>query len=325
MKKFFAGIISAMLLVAMMGTTVFASPSPGSDTALRQKAEELNQKITSATGIGSANAVVVVTTKALDDDQMARANAKVQADYTNASVLAMTDVSVPDGTDLRNGVKITFSVTGVLAGDNIIVLHQKADYSWETLTASVGNGTVTVTMRTFSPIVIIRLPNSSSSSGSTTSSGSSSNTSTPGSSNTGSTGTPGSNNGGSTVSSGNSTDSTDANKGGNNNSNDDNSVTVENGDVQNTNEGDTVDVNQNVTVDYPDNASSYGDGYKDGYAAGQASVNSTSASSYRGSTGSSGSGSATSPKTGEALPALPIIAVFAIAGIIVCGRKARNI
>ena len=36
-KKIFTGVVTAMMLVFTMGTTVFADPSPTSDTALVQR------------------------------------------------------------------------------------------------------------------------------------------------------------------------------------------------------------------------------------------------------------------------------------------------
>ena len=41
-KKILAGVVTAMMLVFTMGTTVFADPSPTSDTALIQRTNELN-------------------------------------------------------------------------------------------------------------------------------------------------------------------------------------------------------------------------------------------------------------------------------------------
>ena len=41
-KKIFTGVVTAMMLVFTMGTTVFADPSPTSDTALDRKSTRLN-------------------------------------------------------------------------------------------------------------------------------------------------------------------------------------------------------------------------------------------------------------------------------------------
>ena len=45
-KKIFTGVVTAMMLVFTMGTTVFADPSPTSDTALVQRTDELNNATT---------------------------------------------------------------------------------------------------------------------------------------------------------------------------------------------------------------------------------------------------------------------------------------
>jgi len=312
MKKLFAGMMTAMLLVAAMGTSVFAANSPSSEAALKQKAEEMNKNITSVTGIGSNNAAVTVKQEALSTDQVSQATVKVQDQYknSNASVLAMTDLSVANGTDTSKGIKVTLTVPGVLPGDNIQVLHQKSTGDWETLPATVGNGTVTVTMKTFSPIVIVRLSGSSSGGGSSSSS-------SGGSSNSG------------------------TNNGQNNNNNPGGSNPPD--DSQNPN--DPADTDPKDPVKEPDTYKDYADGYGDGYAAGVASVkgnneNGTSGDSDNGAESGSKGGSksgvtnasnangntsnTTSPKTGAALPALPMVAAFAFAGVVVCGKKARK-
>jgi hypothetical protein len=299
MKKLFAGMITAMLLVATMGTAVFAANSPDSETALKQQAKDYNSKVTSVTAIGNGNAAVNVTAQALDTNTVAQASKKVSNDYKNATVLAMTDLSVPDNTDLTNGVKVTLSVKEVLAGDNVKVLHQKSTGDWETLPATVGNGTVTVTMTSFSPVVIIRLPSSSSSgnnsSGSNTSSNNTSSSNTS-SSNTSSTNTPGSN----TNNTGNATTDSKGKY------------------TQGYQDGYAAglasakgSINNSTTVNV-DNSSNN-------------TVTTTGTGSSRNAAASSGRNvSATSPKTGASLPALPIVAAFVFAGIVYCGKKVRN-
>ncbi len=94
MKKFFTGVITALLLAALMGTTVFAAGSPTGDDALRQKAEQLNKNVTGVSVKTSNNmqltpAKNVPTTTQVSDAQKVASNINSSAD-----VLAMTDLSV---------------------------------------------------------------------------------------------------------------------------------------------------------------------------------------------------------------------------------------
>ena len=65
----------------------------------------------------------------------------------------MIDVTLPVSFEKA---QLTFSVNGVTAGQKIAVLHQKHDGSWEVINPdSVGNGTVTATFTSLSPIAFV--------------------------------------------------------------------------------------------------------------------------------------------------------------------------
>lgn len=55
-----------------------------------------------------------------------------------------------------NPITVTFLIAGINEGDTISVLHKKADGSWETLLGTTGNGTVTVTFTSLSPVAFVR-------------------------------------------------------------------------------------------------------------------------------------------------------------------------
>jgi hypothetical protein len=321
MKKFFAGMMTAMLLVAVMGTTVFAATSPDAETALKKQEEDKKQAAALNTSITKIDAAVgktsiVITQSALDVKEMEQGkDAVTEKKYSGeTSVLAMTDLTVANanGTDITQGVTVSLTVPGVLSGDNIHVLHQTGSGSWEELSVtSVGKDSVTVTMTSFSPIVVVRVAGTT-----TTSTPTYVYYTTPSSSST----TAGA--------------TTDSN--------------TTDGDTDAAASGSTKDVSLGTT-----DVGTYTQGYSDGYAAGAASVKgaSTTDSAKTDSTktdaaktdsaaagtnavgttvirtvgSTSGSNlSATSPKTGASLPALPVLAVFAFAGILVCGKKAQN-
>jgi hypothetical protein len=245
--------------------------------------------------------------------------------YTGgAEMLAVADLSVPSGTDVTKGVKVTLSVSGITSTDNIRVLHQNSSGTWEELPiVSVGNGSVTVKMTSFSPVAVVRVKGTQTSS-SDSGSGTNNNGTDSSAANNGSNTNPPPTNdqSGSTTTNNNSQS---------NSQNQSNSQTNSNNqsNSQTNNQNNPVTVNQNVTVNYPDAAYSYEETYADGYVAGSTTVKgSTSGQTQTGSTGtgtgSTISGSVTSPKTGASLPALPILAVFAFAGILACGKKAQR-
>ena len=68
-KKIFTGVVTAMMLVFTMGTTVFADPSPTSDTALVQRTYELNKATTvESSGYNANNELITVSFKDVDKD-----------------------------------------------------------------------------------------------------------------------------------------------------------------------------------------------------------------------------------------------------------------
>lgn len=330
-KKFAAGILTAMMLVFTMGTTVFAAPSPNSPEAIQQKTDELNKNTTvDRNGLNANNEVIHITSSQVSQEQYKEANEVAKGQDSNAEVLAMSNISVPAGTNTSKGIKVTISAPGIKSGDNVYVLHKLSSGAWQVLRPdSVSNGKVTVTLYSFSPVTVVKY-SAGVTPATTTDPSKDENSSTTGNNNT--------NNNDNSNSSSQSNSNSQTNNNNQNNS-------------QTNNQYNPVSVNQNVTVNYPqsyddgdgDYDDSYEDGYTDGYKAGKSTKGSTSASAagtskntasaVKGTSGSaktvaaSASGAVsykTSPKTGAAVPALPVIAVFALAGVIVCGRKARN-
>lgn len=56
------------------------------------------------------------------------------------------------GEELAAGITATFSAPSISSGDRIVVLHLKADGTWEQINASAGNGTITGVFYSFSPV-----------------------------------------------------------------------------------------------------------------------------------------------------------------------------
>ena len=111
-KKIFTGVVTAMMLVFTMGTTVFADPSPTSDTALVQRTNELNKATTvESSGYNANNELITVSSKGVDKDVYRegnrQANAVASAQNGSATVMAMSDISVPSETNTSKGIKVT--------------------------------------------------------------------------------------------------------------------------------------------------------------------------------------------------------------------------
>ena len=317
MKKMLMGVL-AMLLVLTMGTTVFASPSPNPDTGLDLKAQEWNNKVEHVAATGANNQIYNVTKKRVDASKVNSVNEVIKTVSSQAEVIGMSDLSVDKGVDTSKGIKVTLSINpkSIINGYSVYVVHQYGEGKWETVKPSsvTRDGKVTVTLYSLSPVAIVQYPNNVSvpiSDPSKNKPDSTNNTNN----NTNSTENSNSN----TTNSNNTSGPSQSNSNSSNSSNSNNQSNS-----QTNNQNNPVNVKQNVTVNYPDRDSdSYDNGYGDGYSDGRNSVKGTSASNGRAASGGTTSAGVLSPKTGASLPALPIVAVFALAGIVVCGKKAH--
>ena len=318
MKKMLMGVL-AMLLVLTMGTTVFASPSPNPDTGLDRKAQEWNNKVEHVAATGANNQIYNVTKKRVDASKVNSVNEVIKTVSSQAEVIGMSDLSVDKGVDTSKGIKVTLSIDpkSIINGYSVYVVHQYGEGKWETVKPSsvTRDGKVTVTLYSLSPVAIVQYPNNvsvpiSDPSKNKPDSTNNTNNNTNSTENSNSNSTNSNNTSGPSQSNSNSSNSSNSNNQSNSQTN---------------NQNNPVNVKQNVTVNYPERDSdSYDNGYSDGYSDGRNSVKGTSASS-NGVAASGGTTSAgvLSPKTGASLPALPIVAVFALAGIVVCGKKAH--
>lgn len=316
MKKMLMGVL-AMLLVLTMGTTVFAAPSPDPDIGLDRKAQEWNNKVEHVAATGANNQIYNVTKKRVDASKVNSVNEVIKTVSSQAEVIGMSDLSVDKGVDTSKGIKVTLSIDpkSIINGYSVYVVHQYGEGKWETVKPSsvTSDGKVTVTLYSLSPVAIVQYPNNVSvpiSDPSKNKPDSTNNT----------------NNNTNSSESSNSTNSHNTTGPSQSNSNSSNSSNSNNqSNSQTNNQNNPVNVNQNVTVKYPDfdTEDNYDNGYSDGYQDGRNSVKGASATNGKVASGVTTSAGVLSPKTGASLPALPIVAVFALAGVAVCGRKAH--
>ena len=269
MKKRLAGVLAALMVLVMGTTTVFAAGSPSADDAV---VDALNKGVTSVTQKNGSSTQIISTGKVAKADYQA---ADQNKQNTYDSIVAMTDIvgiSVPSG----QSATVTISVSGIRQGDKVYVLHKYkvgGTYMWERLTPdAVGNGYVTVTMKSFSTVFVVKV-------GEAPSNGNGSNN--------GSTNNGGTNNGGTNNGSNNGTNTTPPTNGNNNNNTTGDSTSQSNNNNQSNsqtnNQNNPVNVDQTVNVTYPDMDDRYDEGYEAGYNAAM--------STNKGSTGSGNSGS----------------------------------
>lgn len=158
MKKKIAVLLTSLMVMAMGTTTAFAATSPTTQTSQPQATTATSYaNVSVPTGGVVINGVVVDTVPTITPvttSQVETAQAQAVAMVApTARVLQMIDVELPVSFDR---VQLTFSVSGVTAGQKLAILHQKHDGTWETIIPdSVGNGTVTATFTSLSPIAFV--------------------------------------------------------------------------------------------------------------------------------------------------------------------------
>ena len=170
MKKIIT-IVAAMVLTFAVSTTAFAAPSvtnnatsgtSGSGTSTSTSTSTSNGSVTyvrnfsavAATATDANGNAIEVQVKQLTAAQVAAAQAAVTAQFgQNVDVLGAGDYSVA-GASETNPVTLKFSVA-VSAGDNVCILHQHHDGNWYVESATAGDGVVTATFTSFSPMAII--------------------------------------------------------------------------------------------------------------------------------------------------------------------------
>ena len=156
MRKWVA-VVSAMILVVAMGMTSFAAESP--------VASGVVNKVTSATD-KNGNAVTVEV-KALPESSKAAAEEikdienvkKILGDkfVEGMKVIDVKEVEVVakgDDAAVEFPITITFDVPGVLPTTKVAVLHY-VDGAWKAEPCEAGNGTITATFNSLSPVAFV--------------------------------------------------------------------------------------------------------------------------------------------------------------------------
>ena len=187
----------ALLAVAMMfasTTTVLAAPSVAAgdlsknegnvakvesmtDAEVKEVAEKVaveKEAITAPANvtINEVKPVEATVYKAAAAEAVKAVKEKFGVDVTveatgdvkvTAAIVAAVEI---DATITGDKADIAIAVPEVKAGETVIVLHQKADGTWEQLpVVEVANGKVTATFTSFSPVVIVKVASTSAKTG----------------------------------------------------------------------------------------------------------------------------------------------------------------
>lgn len=146
MKKTVVSLLAALMVLAV-ATPVLAAPSKDAEAAAKPITE-----VKTESG-------VKLTVSKVTEEKVAEVYAEAEKKNEDSEILAVVEVSVPEGTDTSKGLKVTFDVTGVVAGEKIYLLHEKANGTWEVIHPDkVEDGKVTATFKSFSPVAVVKVP-----------------------------------------------------------------------------------------------------------------------------------------------------------------------
>lgn len=150
MKKKIMGVILAAMMVSMMGMSALAAPSKRIDSVVTETEKAVDK---------NGNAVEVKISDVPEANKAAADEiknvAKVKEVLKDSFVEGMEVVDVREVTVTGDNVEfpltITFKVPGVLETTKVAVLHY-VDGAWKQETAKAGQGTITATFDSLSPV-----------------------------------------------------------------------------------------------------------------------------------------------------------------------------
>lgn len=159
MKKKILAFVCAMTMVIGMSLSVCAAPSTSAEDLVKAEDNTTGQVITTNTIAYFAETTTVegVAGAALKEVPADTAKAMITQAKTIAGkdtfIASIVDLSVPAGTG-----KATFTLgcPNVWKGQNVTILHQKSDGSFENIKPDkVEDNKVTFTMTSYSPVAIV--------------------------------------------------------------------------------------------------------------------------------------------------------------------------
>lgn len=144
-----AGLVLA--LAACVGMTVFAEPSPSASTAITGAAAVDANGNTAEVIVSELPEEYADAAAAIQTEETLR---EVMGDDFNENMVVVDVVDVTTEGDVAFPLDITFEVAGVTSSTNAQVLHY-VDEQWQKEPTTVGEGTVTATFESLSPVAIV--------------------------------------------------------------------------------------------------------------------------------------------------------------------------
>ena len=144
-----AGLVLA--LAACVGMTVFAEPSPSASTAITGAAAVDANGNTAEVIVSELPEEYADAAAAIQTEETLR---EVMGDGFNENMVVVDVVDVTTEGDVAFPLDITFEVAGVTSSTNAQVLHY-VDEQWQKEPRTVGEGTVTATFESLSPVAIV--------------------------------------------------------------------------------------------------------------------------------------------------------------------------
>ncbi len=184
MKKRLFALAAAMVLTLSMGMTALAANSPALDedddpiyipsgyvdfafAEIDGQFVSLNIEADTATMISNANATQQAVLNQLFDAAEEKIsenglknliNNVAGYNYTGTKALDWFDLSLQPGQTIpAGGVKISLITASVEAGDTVVLLHLKADGTWESIPVEVKDAEVIGTFTSLSPVILVNL------------------------------------------------------------------------------------------------------------------------------------------------------------------------
>lgn len=151
MKKF-AALLATALVMALSATSVFAAGSVALNENVKANVSGTTTENVSVQSFDENEYGVTVDTVAAAAKTEIM---KVAPNATSAELVGVADVTY-EGEIPAEGVAITLKVDGIKAGDKVFVIHYTSADTYEVLEATAGDGTVTVTFKSLSPVAIVK-------------------------------------------------------------------------------------------------------------------------------------------------------------------------
>lgn len=135
-----AGIVAAAVMTVAMGITAMAAPSPS-----------VNGTVSVSTATDKDGNAVQAAVSESEKTITAEEIQKVTGEE-GLQLADVKDVTVPEGTQFP--VTITFNVAGVTSSSKVAVLHWNGS-EWEKVSSTPGEGTITATFTSLSPVAFV--------------------------------------------------------------------------------------------------------------------------------------------------------------------------